>query len=281
MSAGTPQLFDARARLALIVVTIVMAGSALGFRAAVRLFEVHMKKEPIELRRSLDAIPLSIGDWSGERFPKLHADMVGELGSDQYLNSYYTRDDGRTGALSVHIVYYTGFIDAVPHVPDRCMVAAGFNIIDRPTNLAIDVDRSAYQTEIDAAGRERVVALVRDPVTGATESVRFPRGDFELRTTVFSEDDDPDGRTVAGYFFIANDELTPSPNGVKRLAFDPSEEYAYYCKVQFAAKLPRNFELSEFTDQVADLLPGLTVEVMRCLPDWTTFESTSPSETEE
>ena len=52
--------------------------------------------------------------------------QVEELGTDRYLNRTYARDGHPdNGWIALHIAYYTGMIDAVPHIPDRCYEGAG------------------------------------------------------------------------------------------------------------------------------------------------------------
>ena len=46
--------------------------------------------------------------------------MVEELGTNLYLSRDYERRDDR---VNVHVAYYTGLIDDVPHVPERCWAA--------------------------------------------------------------------------------------------------------------------------------------------------------------
>jgi len=65
---------------------------------------------------------------------------------------------------------------------------------------------------------------------------------------------------------------------VKNLAFDPREEYAYYCKVQFSYQskiTDRSQEtlVPEFLEIVEDVLPSLIPELVQCLPDWVEVEA--------
>jgi hypothetical protein len=91
--------------------------------------------------------------------------------------------------------------------------------------------------------------------------------------TEFQKVDQPDLRVYAGYFFIANGATTASPEAVKLLAFDPTDEYAYYAKVQFTMTGGREFGVEQFIEHVSDLCETLLPEVMRCLPDWAEVQS--------
>jgi hypothetical protein len=65
--------------------------------------------------------------------------------------------------------------------------------------------------------------------------------------------------------------VTPAPEGVKALAFNPQEKYAYYCKVQYIYA-SRNATQEKFLELVADHLKHLLPELMRSLPDWSEVE---------
>lgn len=257
---------------AVIAAAIVLIGSAAGFQAAVAQLNVYLRKEPVALRESLDTLPTRLGTWSGIRGEKLPEEMVETLGTREYFDVSYSDGDRR---VALHAAYYTGFIDAVPHVPDRCMVAAGYDIIEQPTNFPLELRRTGWRFDgtqsLDGEPFERV--MVKDAVTGRARAVRMPLGDPRIRITVFTDADDPSVRLVAGYFFIANGVFTATPGGVKALAFDPTEPVSYYCKVQFTTAVTRQYELDDFIDLVTDILDPLLPELMRCLPDWHDVET--------
>jgi hypothetical protein len=196
-----------------------------------------------------------------------------------YLDREYAKetDDRTRRVVSMHIAYYTGMIDAVPHIPDRCFVAAGFEISGLPVNYPMPLNPAGWRTDPScvnqATGQPYQTAVYRNPITGRTTLVRMPVGDFVLRTTEFQHAKMPDKRVFSGYFFIANGRTTATPEGVKLLAFRKSEEYAYYCKVQFTASGRRDFQADQFAALAADLLQPLLPELMRCLPDWAETEA--------
>ena len=266
-------LFDRQARSAFIIACVTLALCGVGFRSAVGYLNVYLKKEPIELRAHLATIPKTLGRWKavGERAP-LDAAVIETLGTDQYIERVYAVDGvpGK-GYLSLHIAYYTGMIDAVPHVPDRCFVAGGgLQLRALPHNYPLPIDRSGWRE--DPAGSAYPLVTFTDRITGRGVTARMPVGDFELRTTEFLSPDHPDVRTYAGYFFVANGRVTPTPEGVRRLAFDLSTKFAYYCKVQLVAS-GRDLEAEPFVALAADLLTELLPELMRCLPDWSEVET--------
>ncbi len=273
--------FDHRAPIALVLLAVVLVGSAVGFRVAARALSVYLQKEPVDLRAHFDTIPRRLGTWvSATETRKLDAAMVEELGTDLYLDRVYrdTEDPDRP-EMVLHVAYYTGMIDAVPHVPDRCLVAAGLDATSRPRNLplAVDMDRWPRSESLEnlATGEPYRVAERVDPVTRRRAEVILPVGDVELRTSAFQHARDPGNTFLAGYFFIANGRIAVTPEQVKALAFRPQERYAYYCKVQFFAQ---GTDLTEeaFVAAAADLLGPLLPELMSCLPDWSVVERDGP-----
>lgn len=274
MAAGR---FDKSAPIALVLACVTLLAAGVSFRSAVVALNLYLRKEPVELRAPLALIPTRLGSWKavGED-RKLSAEMVEELGTDKYLDRTYVLEDSQPQeALNVHLAYYTGMIDTVPHVPDRCLVAAGFTDKSRPRNLDLPIDTSDWRGDPQdlvnlATGRTYPVAYKRN-MLGMVVPVRMPVGDLKLRTVEFGYDKAPDAKIFGGYFFIANGQATPSPEGVKILAFNISEKYAYYCKVQYMY-ISRHGSQERFLELVAGHLQQLLPELMQCLPDWSEVE---------
>jgi hypothetical protein len=269
--------FDSHAPIAFIVACVALLVCGTAFRGAVIALNLYLKKEPVDLRAPLSLIPTALGPWKmvGED-RKLSAEMIQELGTDKYMDRLYApQGNPRIEALNVHVAYYTGMIDAVPHVPDRCLTAAGFISKSLVHNLPLQVDRTDWSEDPAnlvniATGKTYSVAYMRN-MMGLTVPVRMPVGDLELRTMEFGSDEARDQRIFGGYFFIANGRVTPAPEGVKALAFNPQEKYAYYCKVQYIYA-SRNATQEKFLELVADHLKHLLPELMRSLPDWSEVE---------
>ena len=89
---------------------------------------------------------------------------------------------------------------------------------------------------------------IEDPLTGRMAEVHLPDGDLSLRTSSFVRSDQPGTVLWGGYFFVANGKFAATPESVKRLAFDPSQKMAYYCKVQLVTQMKRRQDRSEFVD---------------------------------
>ncbi len=278
---------DRSSRAALIVACLTLAASGAGFRAAVGSLNVYLAKSPVLLRQPLE-LPRRAGDWDAVSEDTVLTEEVAEaLGTDQYLDRTYakTRPEGVDPAMvHVHVTYYTGMIDAVPHIADRCLVSAGWSMESQPRNLELALDRTAWRTDRGPINRRSQqpypMLTYRHPITGEPNTVRMPVGDLRMRASTYRAKEHPDRKLYAGYFFIANGETTPWPEEVRWFAFDHSTRYAYYAKVQCSMYVGEDVDEATFVAAVADLLDELLPELMRCLPDWADIEARSPAGSE-
>jgi len=265
-----------------IALAILLAGT-LGFEAAQRTLSAVLLKEPVALRRPLRDIPAQLGTWEqvGED-QLLSAEIVEELGTENYLTRAYAReDDPQQGTIHLHVAYYTGMIDAVPHIPERCFVgsglekAPGFELVRLPVRTDHWVPDANWSAEDAPAGAGP--PLVAQTIAPPREFVRMPKlsGDGELHLNV-SEYWLP-GREaagfLAGYVFIANNLVTPYSDVVRTHAFNLRSRYAYYCKIQITWQTKSGAtDRDILANSVADFLDHLLPELMRCLPDWYELE---------
>jgi hypothetical protein len=233
------------------------------------------------MRASLDTIPPELGEWSQYGKEADYSAAVQEsLGTKLFIDRNYLHGDDSIVGMSLHVAYYTGAIDDVPHIPERCWYASGLTqMTDGEVHLLdIDQDEWLVSEKVNKATGEPYRTLeVSHPVTGQFQLVNMPVGDIEIRTVVFENTKNPSIRTVGGYFFVANGRITPSSFGVRSLAFDWTEEYAYYCKVQFSASYRvengDDSYLTEYKNSVEELTHELLPQLMRCLPDWSDIEN--------
>ena len=275
--------FSRQSRVAFVISCLVLVLGGIGLQAGASALNVYLRKDPVHLRRSLANLPATVGDWRMVHDIRIPEAAVEELGTSIYLSRIYSdTTSGSTPSLSLHVAFYTGQIDVVPHVPDRCMVAGG--LMERhpePKQFPLDIDQSEWSIDPEhtLAGQAFSMASTRNWLTGEEEMVRLPVGDLVIRTSEFFDPSNDQERIFAGYFFIANGRLTPNPGGVRLLAFNPTEQYAYYCKVQLTAQGGRDFDAERFLALASDLLNQLLPEIMRCLPDWAEVQSGDMQET--
>ena len=100
----------------------------------------------------------------------------------------------------------------------------------------------------------------------------MPLGDPEIRVFMFPSPE-TGGVMFAGYFFITNGWWTARSEEIRLLAFDPTDEYAYYTKIEFSMIGDSDEDLDLFIERVSDMLNPLLPQLMRCLPDWSEVEN--------
>jgi hypothetical protein len=187
--------------------------------------------------------------------------------------------------LELHAAYYTGMIDTVPHVQERCMVGAGFQLVSSGAIVPLGLDASQWREDPDVPAdvRGRVFRTTAFSVDNPQEAdpsrivlvrqrdVTLPRDPAGIAMRMSEFASRGGGRYFGGYFFVANGGWTPSAEQVRLLAFDLKDDYAYYMKVQVGSPdVTSNEELAEHASALLDeLLPHL----MMCVPDWTRVQA--------
>ncbi len=263
----------------------LMLVSSVGMSAYLSINQVRLHKSPIYPAddRVVSAIPPLTPGW--ERIGTdqiMGAEIVETLGTENYVSRNYLRtrdqDSKNPVVLDFHAAYYTGMIDTVPHVPERCFVGGGLQQGDFSRAMDLPMDTSSWRVDPtvpkEFAGLSGEIYTVRlsnnSQMSDAPGSrVRLPRGvspeePISMRVSEFI---DPDGGKIyAGYFFIANGGTKANANEVRQLAFNLKDEYAYYLKIQVTGHSSDSFE--EFAQQAGELIGELLGETMRCVPDW-------------
>jgi len=254
-----------------VIVASVLLVSAISLNAATEFMQLYFKKLPVDLSADLGTIPSRLGHWVQiSKDEKLVEDMEHVLGATKYLyrdyaddrivppqdrqwfegKSYNERQNGAlalqhkypAGVIKVGITYYTGMVDTVAHVPDRCYIADGFE----PSSYQV-VQWSAFD------GRPG-----RDESGGHHDDVRYINFEDQVASRQST------ARNVA-YFFHANGGYTCDPIGVRMRLQELRQRYAYYSKIELMTQMD-NAELS--AKVMNDFLTQALPEVERCLPDW-------------
>jgi hypothetical protein len=142
-------------------------------------------------------------------------------------------------------------------------------VVDIPMNPSGWLPLSDAESELQ--GRAYTVRLSNEYSTaGGGRRVLLP---FDLTPTTplalrISRYTTPGGEHshFAGYFFVANGGWVSSAEGVRQLAFDLRNDYAYYLKVQVGSNDVETPE--ELAALAGSLLDELLGELMTCVPDW-------------
>ncbi len=270
-------------RAPFLVALAVLVASAAGMTAGIRAFDIYLAKLPVNAPegRTLGSIPAETANWIKVGADRIEsADVVATLGTSNYLSRVYVekhpKDPARPRAVDLHLAYYTGMIDTVPHVPDRCFIGGGMTQGTDPVYLPLNLDQSRWflDPDVDEAQRGKIwrvrLADDRNLTSRPGQSVRLPREPESLRMRVMGFDNADGPRIFAGYFFIANGGHTDNAQNVRALAFNLTDDYAYYVKVQCTSQAASAEDLASMS---ADLLSELIGEIMLCTPDWTEVQA--------
>ncbi len=267
-----------------IACTVLLACTG-GISAYFQFNDIHLQKAAIyaEDNRQVSSIPHETTGWkrigSDQIMP---SDIVETLGTSNYLsrNYYRTRDEDPKNPIvyDFHTAYYTGMIDTVPHVPERCFVGGGMQQGDTSRVMDLHMDTSSWRVDSSVpeemaglSGSIYTVRLSNDPALSSAPGLRVrlprdvgPQSPIQMRISEFIDIDG--SKLYAGYFFIANGGTKANANDVRQLAFNLEDDYAYFLKVQLTSATADSFE--EFAQYAGELVSELIGETMRCIPDW-------------
>ncbi len=258
------------------IVLLATSGAVLGI--SIRALGLYLQKSPIYPSTGLEMpdVPSETENWikvGPDRFED--AETEDTLGTTNYVTRTYEEKDPADGGtprrIDIHVAYYTGSIDTVPHIPERCFVGGGMQIGAGTSVVHLPLDDSRWIPMRDAPGvmdgRAYTTTLARGVYSNRPgQRVLLPLDpqQMQLRVTEFTIPGAPN--LYAGYFFIVNGEHRSSAEGVRLLAFDLKTDYAYYLKVQFNSQNVESPE--ELAEVAAELLDDLLGELMLCVPDW-------------
>lgn len=265
--------------------TILLAIAAVGLNGATESMKLHFKKQPVDLSvPSLDdatqGIPSKMGAWvqvtKDEPLDHAIQEVLGtkhfvfrdyvdsrivsqadiDWFSDKSSKERATRlfeieQQHPEAVIKLSITYYTGLVDTVPHVPEKCYVADGFEPSGTPETI------------------ENTLGTLADGVT--PRKVAYRHIQFQDTTGAGRVD-----RDVA-YMFHVNGRYESSNVGVRKELANLFQKYGYFAKVEVmttahsrADSKPEAKAEATAKSQAAfnDLLTVALPEVERCLPDW-------------
>jgi hypothetical protein len=261
---------------AFVVVIGILILAAGGLNAATELLQLHFRKMPVPLARELSEIPSRLGPW---RQVSIDVPMPPEiekvLGTKQYVARYYvdtrivsdaeldkllkdkTPQEREMAALNLQLqhdgavvqmmlTYYTGMIDTVAHVPERCMTASGFE------STRNDVMPCGPLAERDGDHTMRFIVFEE------SEGIASPISGGPKRVSNFT------------YFFNCNGEYTSDSIGVRTRLANLFQTYGYYMKIETQVRFSSADTAARTS---ADLIGYALPDIERCLPDWNKYQS--------
>lgn len=269
--AETVEACPARRRWwAMVIVCALLLAAAIGLNASVKVLKLSFQKEPVPLRGAITSIPAQLGPWVQLSLDtRLSAESEDDLGTQQYIQRLYVdtrkadagvlerwdaaqikspelREElyqsivGRDpmAAVVLHVAYYTGAVDTVPHIPDRCMVANGYDPVGRK------------QAVLGAGGRDLRCSFVQfEERAGHAQPLTF---------------------SVAYLFQVNGDYEYDAITGVRKRLQDLSERYAYFAKIELMTKAP-DPDAEAARAAMSDFLGHALPSIEKVLPDWQAF----------
>lgn len=259
-----------------LVAFVVFLFAAVGLNAAINFGGLEFRKQRVELRRDLNAIPETLGPWVMALDVRLPEEFEHSLGTKVYISRHYVdsrivpkakidavrklESEKEQGAaihgflaanpksvIHVHIPYYTGMADTVAHVPERCFVANGQDPVN-PATIRLPVFK-------DISGR---------------------KPEMEMRYVEF-QDRDRSSSSVSNvaYVFQVNGAYeSDSLGGVRARMQDIFQKYVYYAKIELMMHLPNDAKGAQNT--MTDFLIHAMPEVEKCMPDWKAVTGQEP-----
>lgn len=272
-------------RTAVAGTALLLGTGAIGMGAAINYFKAYLQKLEIypETGDDVRTVPTKTANWtqvgSDTIFPQ---EIVETLGTKNYVTRRYQAKEARAGSgkggvekpiVEFHLAYYTGLLDAVPHVPERCFTGAGLALTGGPWTVDIPMATGEWVVDGDwLKERGETLYTVRTSNEYSRrpgQRVALPSGvspdkPIQLRVSQYT---DGQGRVAwAGYFFLANGGWVSSAEGVRDLAFKFSDRYAYFMKVQVQSMQVNSPE--GLAELAGSLLGDMMGDVMFTVPDW-------------
>lgn len=267
---------------AILTAFVLLVIGATSLSAVKSYFKIYTRKDPIQsdLGLLVNSLPTRTPSWARIGPDHLEQQEVLEvLGTDNYVTRIYEqrapKDPNRPVRLSLHVAYYTGMIDTVPHVPDRCFVGGGMQIGDVVGDLPLNFNQDLWSPteEVPASLKGRVwktrITNADSKRDGVRRTLPFNPQNMKLRTMKFLDKNSVP--LYSGYFFIANGGTVCRAEEVRLLAFDLNTRYAYYLKVQVTSSDVKDGE--ELAGAASSLIGELLGDIMLCVPDWVEVEA--------
>lgn len=208
----------------------------------------HISRDYVDgrvLARLGSEVTAFVGKPPADRL-KIAAEMRNQPTEDRVRFIEEVRRAAPEAVVKLHVAYYTGLVDTVAHIPDRCYVADGYEPTSTPASVPGPFGVRADGTPRDA--------------------------DFRF---IHFEDQTGQGRVARsiGYLFHVNGEYQSNPLNVRARLQELTQKYGYYAKVELmitgTGKGIRDKEgPAKAQAAMKDFMTVALPEVERALPDW-------------
>jgi len=245
-----------------VVCLALLIGSAVGTRTYSSWLGAHFRKEAVPLKRDLALL-----DWSKlepdyrlhlVQPPRMSEEDTEKLGTQMYIQAQLVTTrlprDHPARIANLLVTYYTDKPDLVPHTPEACYLAGGY----------------------DRLG-DAETAEVRVPGVGAPDD-RVPVRVLQFRAR------DRDVQPTVLYFFHTNGEYKTTRDGVRLKLANPFERYGYYAKIEVTfnddpegRQRPRQADKNESIAALGPLLRTLLPVLLQDHFGWDRVATAAPA----
>ena len=237
-----------------VLTACILAVTAVAVPTVSKRLRMNFRKEAIPLRAALRNLDKSrLGRFRFVQANQLSAPIIEALGTAEYID-WVLEDTTYAGSVDprrivrLHVTYYTGQPDPVPHTPDVCLPASGYEIV-QAENTSLSVPELGESKQIPV----RVLTFVRSAL-------------YE------------DAKPVVIYTFHCNGRFSATREGVRLATGNPLDRYAYYSKVEVSygwdGATPSFPTPEQATAACAELFRRvLPVLVEQHWPDWQNAKS--------
>ncbi|MEM9914755.1 MAG: exosortase/archaeosortase family protein [Planctomycetota bacterium] len=245
--------------------------AATGKQSILSWQQIVLHKEAVELRHDLRELPLNKDQFAFVDDQVLPPEIVDELGTEDYLSRWYRNvniPEGQPGHLiRLHVAYYTGINDTVPHVPDRCFVAGGVKHKGLSQQIiAIDPAVATPRESLPGYAATALLPPPGEPDYAPGTVVTLPERNIDTVRFTYGNPDSVDQDQHVIYFFAANGKFLASPNAVRVQGFDIRDAHSYYCKIEI--QVLGESDPEKVAEHTTALLDTFLPDIMACLPDW-------------
>ena len=251
----------------ILLVSGMMVVSVAGLESVNAFTNTCLFKLPVKERKVLFQISNRLGDWKlTSEDPPLSNEILEALGTRNYVSRVYTNEkekDPTSTIVRFHSAYYTGKVDTVPHVPERCYVAGGATRVD-DGRTTLSVSNREFYTKHEEPGTTFSYSELAKGFVRIPNPKQIPVSFLIFKPESTRNGENANNRCVI-YFFAANGKFLASPDDVRLSGADPSDKYRYYCKIEILTQADNIEDAKKIAERF--LSPALP-EIMACLPDW-------------
>ncbi len=151
-SQNSATLWSIYAQPAFLICTVVLAVAASTMSLAIKSFGVYLKKTPLPLKKSLDALDeKKIAPYTVVSKHKIeNQEIVKFLGTEDYIQWVLEDPDAEADSpvrkCLLFITYYE-LPDRVPHVPEECYAGGGYQRL-ATDSVVFDIDSDGFKQKI-------------------------------------------------------------------------------------------------------------------------------------